>query len=80
MPRPSKASLHDIPELDVKRAKLQRRGPRPDRVLKLSLRELRAAAGKTQVEGHWRALRRRPDGTIVRASAWIDIPRRIPPP
>jgi DNA-binding XRE family transcriptional regulator len=50
MPGPSKSSLQDIPELDVKHAKVLRRGPRPERALKLSLRELRAAAGKTQAE------------------------------
>jgi Helix-turn-helix domain len=50
MPGPSKASLRDIPELDIKHAKVLRRGPRPERVLKLPLRELRTAAGKTQAE------------------------------
>ncbi len=50
MPTPSKASLRDIPELDVKHAKVLRRGPRPGRVLKLPLRAMREAAGKTQAD------------------------------
>ena len=50
MPRPSKASLEAIPEIDVTRAKVVRRGPRPDRKVKLPLRALREAAGKTQAE------------------------------
>jgi hypothetical protein len=50
MPNPSKDSLREIPELDVKHAKVLRRGPRPGRALKLSLRAMREAAGKTQAE------------------------------
>jgi DNA-binding XRE family transcriptional regulator len=50
MPRPSKASLAEIPELDVSRAKVLRRGPRRGRVLKLPLRGMREAAGRTQAE------------------------------
>ena len=50
MPNPSKASLSEIPELDVKHAKVLRRGPRPGRVLKLPLRGMREAAGKTQAD------------------------------
>jgi hypothetical protein len=48
MPRPSKETLDEIPELDVTRAKLLRRGPRPGRTLKLPLRAMREAAGRTQ--------------------------------
>jgi DNA-binding XRE family transcriptional regulator len=50
MSSPSKRSLRDIPELDVKHAKVIRRGPKQDRVLKLPLRAMREAAGKTQAE------------------------------
>jgi DNA-binding XRE family transcriptional regulator len=50
MPRPSKTSLMEIPELDAKRAKVLRRGPREGRVLKLTLRAMREAAGKTQAD------------------------------
>jgi hypothetical protein len=50
MPRPSKASLQEIPELDVEHAKVLRRGPRPGRTLKVPLRGMREAAGKTQAE------------------------------
>jgi hypothetical protein len=50
MPRPSKASLDEIPELDVSRAKVLRRGPRAGRTLKLPLRGMREAAGRTQAE------------------------------
>jgi len=50
MPSPSKASLHEIPELDVTHAKVIRRGPRPGRKLELPLRGMREAAGKTQAE------------------------------
>jgi hypothetical protein len=51
MPRPSKkASLEEIPDLDATRAKVLRRGPRPGHVLKLPLRGMREAAGKTQAE------------------------------
>jgi hypothetical protein len=50
MPRPSKASLKEIPELDVEHAKVLRRGPRESRVLKLPLRAMREAAGKTQAD------------------------------
>lgn len=49
MARPSKTSLEEIPELDS-RAKVVRRGPRADRKLKLTLRAMREAAGKTQAE------------------------------
>lgn len=48
--RPTKESLAEIPELDVKRAKVVRRGPKPGRTLTLSLRAMREAAGKTQAE------------------------------
>jgi hypothetical protein len=50
MPRPSKETLDEIPELDVTRAKLLRRGPRPGRTLKLPLRAMREAARRTQAE------------------------------
>ena len=50
MPRPSKETLDEIPELDVTRAKLLRRGPRAGRTLKLPLRAMREAAGRTQAE------------------------------
>ena len=50
MRRPSKASLEEIPELDVTKAKVLRRGPRPGRTLKLPLRAMREAAGKTQAD------------------------------
>jgi hypothetical protein len=50
MPRPSKASLEEVPEIDPSHAKVLRRGPRPDRVLKLPLRGMREAAGKTQAD------------------------------
>ncbi len=50
MTRPSKASLREIPEIDVKRAKVVHRGPRPGRTLKLPLRAMREAAGKSQAE------------------------------
>ena len=50
MPRPSKASLEEAPEIDTSHAKVLRRGPRPDRVLKLPLRGMREAAGKTQAD------------------------------
>jgi len=50
MPNPSKTSLRDIPEADVKHAKVIRRGPKPGRALTLSLRAMREAAGKTQAE------------------------------
>jgi hypothetical protein len=50
MPRPSKASLEEIPELDVSQAKVLRRGPRPGRVLKLPLRAMRESTGKSQAE------------------------------
>ena len=50
MPRSSKETLDEIPELDVTRAKLLRRGPRPGRTLKLPLRVMREAAGRTQAE------------------------------
>ncbi|HXN30896.1 MAG TPA: helix-turn-helix transcriptional regulator [Polyangiaceae bacterium] len=50
MPRPSKASLEEVPEIDTSHAKVLRRGPRPDRVLKLPLRGMREAAGKTQAD------------------------------
>lgn len=46
--KPSKATMADIPELDLTKAKILRRGPRADRPLKLTLRALREAAGKTQ--------------------------------
>ncbi len=48
--RPSKASLEEIPELDVTRAKPLHRGPRPNRVLKLPLRAMREVAAKSQAE------------------------------
>jgi hypothetical protein len=48
--RPSKESLQEIPELDVKNAKVLRRGPPPGRSLKLPLRAMREAAGRTQAE------------------------------
>lgn len=48
--RPTKESLAEIPELDLTRAKVVRRGPKPGRALKLPLRALREAAGKTQAE------------------------------
>jgi hypothetical protein len=50
MPRPSKETLDEIPELDVTRAKLLRRGPRAGRALKLPLRAMREAAGRTQAD------------------------------
>jgi DNA-binding XRE family transcriptional regulator len=50
MPNPSKASLQDIPEIDVRRTNVIRRGPKPGRTLKLPLRAIREAAGKTQAE------------------------------
>jgi hypothetical protein len=50
MGRPSKESLEEMPELDLSRAKVVRRGPKPGRTLKLTLREMRDAAGKTQAE------------------------------
>ncbi len=50
MANPSKSSLQKLPELDVSRVKVNRRGPRPGRVLKLPLRAIREAAGKTQAE------------------------------
>lgn len=50
MTRPSKTSLEEMPELDVSRAKVLRRGPKPGRVLKLPLRAMREAAGRTQAE------------------------------
>jgi len=49
MKRPSKASLREIPELDSRSASI-RRGPKPGRTLVLSLRAMREAAGKTQVD------------------------------
>ena len=48
--RPTKASLAELPELDVSKAKIVRRGPKPGRALKLSLREMREAAGKSQAD------------------------------
>ena len=45
---PSPASLDDMPEVDLKKARLLGRGLRKDR--KLPLRALREAAGKTQDE------------------------------
>ena len=50
MPRPSKASREEVPEIDASHAKVLRRGPRPDRVLKLPLRGMREAAGRTQAD------------------------------
>jgi len=50
MAAPSKASLREIPELDIKKAKVLRRGPKPGSRLELTLREMRTAAGKTQAE------------------------------
>ena len=50
MNRPSKASIAEIPELDVSHAKMLRRGPRPGRTLKLPLRAMREAAGRTQAD------------------------------
>ena len=50
MARPSKASLREIPELDLAHAKVLRRGPRPGRTLRLPLRAMREAAGKSQAE------------------------------
>jgi hypothetical protein len=50
MPRPSKASLQELPELDVTKAKIVRRGPRADRTLTLTLREMREAASKSQAD------------------------------
>jgi hypothetical protein len=50
MPRPSKASLEEIPELDVTKAKLIRRGPKPGRQLKLTLRAMREATNKSQAD------------------------------
>jgi hypothetical protein len=46
MKHPSQASLDDMPELDLKNARILGRGLRKDR--KLPLRALREAAGKTQ--------------------------------
>jgi hypothetical protein len=48
MPNPSKALQQDV--TDVRRTKLLRRGPKPTRMLKLPLRAIREAAGKTQAE------------------------------
>jgi hypothetical protein len=48
VPRPSKASVDAIP--DVSRAKVLRRGPKAGRKLRLPLRGMREAAGKTQAE------------------------------
>lgn len=50
MGRPSKQSLEEMPELDLTRAKVVRRGPKPGRTLKLPLRGMREAVGKTQAE------------------------------
>ena len=47
--RPSKESLAEIPELGAN-AKIIRRGPKPGRVLKLPLKGMRAAVGKSQAE------------------------------
>lgn len=48
--RPSKESLAEIPEIGPN-AKIVRRGPRPGRApSKLTLRQMREAAGKTQAE------------------------------
>lgn len=38
------------PEIDLSRAKVVGRGPRPNRPTRLTLRALREAAGKTQAE------------------------------
>ncbi len=48
MKPPSQASLDDMPELDLKKARVLGRGLRKDRML--PLRALREAAGKTQEE------------------------------
>ncbi|CAN5754516.1 hypothetical protein BH11MYX3_BH11MYX3_38700 [soil metagenome] len=48
MKPPSQASLDDLPELDLKKARVLGRGLRKDRML--PLRALREAAGKTQEE------------------------------
>lgn len=45
---PTQTSLDDVPELDVKKARVLGRGLRKDR--KLPLRALREASGKTQEE------------------------------
>ena len=45
-PSPTQASLDEIPEIDLKKARILGRGLRKDR--KLPLRALREAAGKTQ--------------------------------
>lgn len=50
MPRPNKASLDEIPELDVRNAKTLRRGPRPERTLVLPLAGMRRSANKTQAD------------------------------
>jgi hypothetical protein len=48
MPRPTKASLDEIPELDIRHAKLVRRGPAPHRTLSLPLAGMRKSVSKTQ--------------------------------
>ncbi len=45
---PTRASLDELPEIDLKKARILGRGLRKDR--KLPLRALREAAGKTQEE------------------------------
>ncbi|MBI4704677.1 MAG: helix-turn-helix domain-containing protein [Deltaproteobacteria bacterium] len=47
---PSKETLQDIPELDEGKAKVLGRGLRAERGVRMPLRALRVAAGKTQVE------------------------------
>lgn len=46
--RPTKASLEEIPEIDLARAKVVRRGPKG--VVRLPLRTIREGAGKTQAQ------------------------------
>jgi hypothetical protein len=46
--RPSKESLAEIPEIDLSRAKVVRRGPKG--AVRLTLRSIREGTGKTQVD------------------------------
>jgi predicted transcriptional regulator len=50
MARPTKAQLDDIPEIDPAKAKVIRRGPRHPLGPRMSLRAMREAVGKTQVD------------------------------
>jgi transcriptional regulator with XRE-family HTH domain len=48
--RPTKAQLDDVPEIDTSGAKVLRRGPKDVLGPRMSLRALREAVGKTQVD------------------------------